>query len=158
MGFQGKGSNQKQVSTLVCVFRGSHKFCYFFSPFYRFVQALSLLLPGHFIFYAHPRKKHMFQGLKSRSGPGQSFAGVLAWMATFVLKSAPLISRLCYIAWQEGRDVFSGAHFWGFIGTYLWLLFWMNDAMSASSYAGVCRLYAVCLIPGLSTVYGMLHV
>ena len=93
MGFQGKRSNQKQVSTLVCVFRASHKL--FFQPFYRLVQALLLLLPGHFTLYAHPRKKHMFQGLKSRSGPGQSFAGCwLGWPLSCPVNKPALLYSL----------------------------------------------------------------
>ena len=92
MGFQGKGANQKQVPTLVRIFWVSHKFCCFFRSFYRFVQALLLLLPGHFYFLCPPKESIcLFQGLKSRSGTAQSFAGELAWMTTFVLKSAPSI-------------------------------------------------------------------
>ena len=56
MGFQGKGSNQKQVSTLVCVFWGSHKFC-FFQPVLQIRAGAFVAAAWSFYFLRTPKEK-----------------------------------------------------------------------------------------------------
>ena len=68
MGFQGKGSNQKQVSTLVCVFRGSQKFDCFFQPVLQIRAGAFAAAASSFYFLCLMKEKAYVQGLKSRGG------------------------------------------------------------------------------------------
>ena len=157
MGFQGKGSNQKQVSTLVYVFWGSHKFC-FFQPVLQIRPGAFVAAAWSFYFLRTPKEKAYVSRAEIKKWSRSEFCRGAGLDGHFRAKISPANKPALLYSLAGGEGCVFGSPLRGFIGTYLWLLFWMNDAMSASSFVGVCRLYAVCLIRGLSTVYGMLHV